>query len=58
MEVLSHTTWICYFDEIVGATPLNLTMDPLVPSTDDFILELVLPMLFSILCILAQLTKS
>jgi hypothetical protein len=45
-------------DEIVGVTPLDLTVVPLIQSTSDFMLELALPMLFSISCILAQLSKS
>jgi hypothetical protein len=47
----------CCFDEIVGVTPLDLTVVPLVQSIGDFMLELALPMLFSISCILAQLSK-
>jgi hypothetical protein len=58
MEVLSRTAWIYCFDEIVGVTPLDFTVVPLVQSIGDFMLELALLMLFSISCILAQLSKS
>jgi hypothetical protein len=39
MEVLSPTTWIRFFDEIVGVTPLDLTMVPLIQSIGDFMLS-------------------
>jgi hypothetical protein len=46
MNVLSPTTWICCFDEIVGVTSLNPTVVPLNQSIGDLSLERVLPMLF------------
>jgi hypothetical protein len=58
MELLSPTTWICCFDEIVGVTPMDLTVVPLIQSIGDFMFELALSILFSVSHILSQLYKN
>jgi hypothetical protein len=46
MEIFNPTTWIFFFDGIVGVTSLNPTLVPLVQSLGDLSLERVLLVLF------------